>query len=391
MIFSSMPTRTAIIGLSATATTSWAANAHLPGLRRSAQFQIAALCNSSLSAAEAAIEEYQLDASSVTPYGSPIDLAADRTIDLVICSTRVDRHYETALPMIQAGKATYIEWPIAGNATHIEELLTAARRSGSPVAVGLQSRFAPPVRRIRDLLESASLGRLLNTEVRAFGGTLDREFLPPGLAYFAQRSVGGNPITIGFAHDTVIDFVQSVVGDVIPETDHIQFQLQRPDIRVRDPTTGSVVETIRSDVPDLVSLHGHLPASAHVAPQASLVAYFSRGQPYPGDPQLEWTLTCEQGAIRLTAPAGIVLGANTYAEPVTISLHRFDTGETTPVPWAWSPEQEELPVSARSVQSCLLSLAEGNSDGYVSLEQAAARARQIARWLDSFPAGRCAV
>ncbi|PYH81097.1 NAD(P)-binding protein [Aspergillus uvarum CBS 121591] len=378
-----MSTRTAIIGLSATATTSWAANAHLPGLRRSSRFQIAALCNSSRSAAEAAIAEYQLDVNSVTPYGSPGDLAANRTIDLVICSTRVDRHYETALPMIQAGKSTYIEWPIASSPTHLDELLAARRRSGAQVAVGLQSRFAPPVRRIRDLLQSGSLGRLLNTEVRAFGGTLDREFLPPGLVYFAQRSVGGNPITIGFAH--VIDFVQSVVGDVIPETDHIQFQLQRPSIRVRDPTTGSIVETIRSDVPDLVSLHGHLPESAHVAPQASLVAYFSRGQPYPGDPQLTWTLTFEHGAVRLISPAGIVLGATTYAEPVTISVHRFDTGEVESVPWAWSPEQEELPFSARSVHSCLVSLAEGDADGYVSLEQAAVRARQIARWLDSFP------
>ncbi|RAL10687.1 Gfo/Idh/MocA family protein [Aspergillus homomorphus CBS 101889] len=374
-----MPACTAIIDLSSCATTSLAANAHLPGLRRSSRFQIAALCNRSLSAAEAAIEEYQLDATSVTPYGSSADLAGDRTIDLVLCSTRVDRHYETALPMIHAGKSTYFEWPIASNLTHVDELLAAACSSGARVAVGLQSHFAPPVRRIRALLQSGSLGRLLNTEVRAFGGTLDREILPPGLAYYAQRGV--------------IDFVQSVVGDVIPETDHIQFQLQRPSIRVREPSTQGLswrlcVPMSRTWSASMVIgvAARHLPESAHVAPQASLVAFFSRGQFFPGDPQLIWTLTFEQGAIRLVSPSGIVLGANTYAEPVTTSFQRVHTGEVESVPWTWSSEQEALPFSARSVYSCLASLAEGVSNAYVSLEQAAARARRLARWLDSFPA-----
>ena len=39
-----------------------------------------------------------------------------------------------------------------------------------------------------------------SVDVKAFGGTKDREILPTGLKYFAQREVGGNPIVIGFAH-----------------------------------------------------------------------------------------------------------------------------------------------------------------------------------------------
>jgi MinD superfamily P-loop ATPase len=55
-----------------------------------------------------------------------------------------------------------------------------------------------------------------------------------------------------------IDFVQAVLGDLVPGSVHARFQLQHPDVRIKDPGTGQIVETIRSDVPDLVTLNGKL-------------------------------------------------------------------------------------------------------------------------------------
>ncbi|PYH87354.1 NAD(P)-binding protein [Aspergillus ellipticus CBS 707.79] len=381
------PIRTALIGLSSSAITNWASKAHLPALQSPSArdlFEITALCNSSVAAAESAIRTYQLDPATVRAYGSPDDLAADPAVDLVICNTRVDKHYETVLPSIRAGKTVYIEWPIASSVAQVEELLAVARESGSTVAVGLQGRFAPLVQTVREVLQSGRIGRLLSTEVRAFGGTKDREILPVGLKYFADRSVGGNPITIGFGH--LIDQVQYVVGNVIPGTDHAHLQVQRPDVRIRDPQTEEIVGQTRSNVPDLVSLHGSLPESAHSVRGASLVAYYARGQPHPGDPALTWTLTGEIGTIRLTSRSGTVLQADGYAEAPTIVVHDHATDAVEEIPWLWSETQTTVPVVARSVYSCLVSLAKGQEDGYVSLEDAAGRAQQIGRWLDAFAA-----
>ncbi|KAJ5798915.1 uncharacterized protein N7503_006420 [Penicillium pulvis] len=378
----SPPLRTAIIGLSSGATTNWAAAAHLPSLLSpsgKAVFTINALCNSSATAASNAIETYNLDFSTVKPYGDPASLAADPAIDLVLCNTRVDKHHETVLPSLLAGKDVYIEWPIASNKSEIDELIAAATQGGARVAVGLQGRFAPPVVRVKEILASGRIGKLLSSEVRIFGGTRDREILPVGLKYFAERNIGGNPITIGFGH--VIDYVQSVVGDIIPGTDHVHLQIQRPDIRVRDPQTNAIIDSIRSDVPDLLSLHGSLPESSHVRANASLIAYFHRGQPYPGDPSLSWTLTGETGTIRLTAPAGISLQADAYAEPVTIAVHQFDTDKLDQVSWDWSERQVQVPVPARSVLHSLISFGNKDESGYVSLEDAARRAEQIEGWL----------
>ena len=123
------PLRTALIGLSASAATSWAANAHLPGLLTStgrSKITITALLNSSVDAAKSAIQQYKLPAETKA-YGKPDALAADPDIDLVICNTRVDRHYETIISSVRAGKDVYVEWPIAAKKEHIDELVETAK------------------------------------------------------------------------------------------------------------------------------------------------------------------------------------------------------------------------------------------------------------------------
>ena len=75
-----MAIRVGLIGLSANAKTSWASSAHLPYLQSSeSKYTITALCNSSVSAAQSAIEAYNLPASTKA-YGNPQDLAEDSEV-----------------------------------------------------------------------------------------------------------------------------------------------------------------------------------------------------------------------------------------------------------------------------------------------------------------------
>ncbi|KAF2832572.1 NAD(P)-binding protein [Ophiobolus disseminans] len=364
---SKLPLRTALIGLSSTAVTSWASTAHLPALLSDTgrpKFVIKALLNSSVDAAKAAIEKYNIPPDAKA-YGSPVDLAADPDIDLVICNTRVDKHFETIIDSVRKGKDVYVEWPVAAKAEHIEELIETSKQSGSRIAVGLQGRWAPPAVKLRELLENgrSSLGKVLSAE------------------YFAQKEVGGNPIVIGFGH--VFDTVLSVLGELDLESIHGRTQLQRPEIRIRNPSTNKIVGSMTSDVPDLLSFHGALVPSQLSAPDATLSFYFRRGQPFPGTPSLTWTINCERGEIRLVSPSGIALQASAYESPVTIQVHRFDTNEVEEVEWGWSERQEELPLLARSVSECLYAFADGKAegDGWTGIESAAVRARLIEKFL----------
>lgn len=196
------PIRLAIIGLSSSAATSWAKNAHLPYLlsaRGRERYQIVALCNSSIEAAERAISAFDLP-SETRAYGDAQDVADDPNIDFVVNCTRVDVHHQTILPSVKAGKNVFVEWPLAHDLSHVRELADAAESSGSQTLVGLQGRVTPVILKLRELLLEGRIGKVLSSEVRAAGGTVDRKFITSALGYFTQRAIGGNVVTIGFGH-----------------------------------------------------------------------------------------------------------------------------------------------------------------------------------------------
>lgn len=200
------PIRVALIGLSESAKTSWAASAHLPYLlsdRGRTRYRIVALLNSSKEAAQRAIDYYNLDLDTKA-YGSPEDLAADSTVDLVACSTRVDVHYDAVKPSIQAGKAVFVEWPLAENVQRVSELADMAKKSGSPTLVGLQARVAPSALKVKELIEAGTIGKVVSSEMRGYSSGGGGASISEGLAYFLDKKVGGNPITILLGHSKAI-------------------------------------------------------------------------------------------------------------------------------------------------------------------------------------------
>jgi predicted dehydrogenase len=196
------PIRVALVGLSQAAKTSWASTAHLPYLlseRGKKKYRIVALLNSSKEAAIKAIQAYALP-DGVKAYGSPEDLAKDDDVDLVVCTTRVDVHYGTIEPSIRAGKDIFVEWPLAENVKRATELRDLARQSGSRTMLGLQGRVAPSVIKVKELIQQGAIGKVLSSTLQAntiYGGG---NSMGEGLAYFLDKKIGGNPVTIALGH-----------------------------------------------------------------------------------------------------------------------------------------------------------------------------------------------
>jgi len=392
------PIKVGIIGLSSTATTSWASGAHLPYLlseRGRSKYQIVALLNSSISAAQAAIGAYGLG-TGTRAYGAPEELAADDQVQLVVDVTRVDRHFPTAIPSIRAGKQAFIEWPLADSIEHVRELAKAARETGIRTAVGLQGRLTPVFLKVRAVIESGQLGKVLSSEVRGFGGSNSRDTLPVGLKYFTAREIGGNTYTIGFGHcksrclrplhmtnedSKVIDSVLSVLGEV--QKPHTNLQIQRPETKIREPSTGEIIGTATSNVPDLIILTGSLLESEFFVRNATLLVRYRRGQPFQGEPAFVWTINGEKAELRLVAPSGTSLQADAYAEPVTLHIHDFATDKITTVEWNWPEWQQELPIRARSIAALYEAFANGDESKYANFEDALKRHEQLEEWIGS--------
>jgi hypothetical protein len=181
----------------------------------------------------------------------------------------------------------------------------------------------------------------------------------------------------------VLDFVLSVVGQLDPPSIHSKAQIQRPNIRIRDPTTMQIVENTTTDVPDLLSVHATITSSPLTVPNATLSFLFRRGQPFPGTPALTWTINCEYGEIRVTSATSSSFRSSESDGPVVIQIHHFDTDEVEDVDWDWSDMQKEVPIVGRDVMGCLFAFADGNEegDGWVGLEDAASYARTIETFL----------
>lgn len=135
------------------------------------------------------------------------DLAKDKDIDLVVCSVRVDRHLPTISPSLKAGKDVLVEWPLGKNLAEAEELLRLKNEGGVKTAVvDLQARQAPIVKKLRDVIESGKIGKVLNSTWTAAGGGLGAT-ITQAYEYLTQREVGGNLVTIHFGHS--IDYIQA--------------------------------------------------------------------------------------------------------------------------------------------------------------------------------------
>ncbi|KAF1979735.1 NAD-binding Rossmann fold oxidoreductase family protein [Bimuria novae-zelandiae CBS 107.79] len=280
------PTKIGFIGLSSTQ--SWAVWAHLPYLLASSKYEIVALCNSSVAAAQSAISAHALPPSTKA-YGSPSDIAVDPDVDLIVCATRVDKHYECLVPALKAGKDVFCEWPLASNAAQAEEMLALAKEKGVRTLVGLQAGVSPAMRKMKSVIEEGKIGEVVSAVFHGtptfFGGSVWE-----GHGYQQERSVGGNLVSIYGVHS--LEAIQVVLGP-LKETNPL-FSIQFPTVQLTDHT-GAPTTTVQRTSHDHFLLNGTLASGA-------VLSYSLRGGPAFDGSGAFWRIYGTKGAIQVTGP-----------------------------------------------------------------------------------------
>jgi UDP-N-acetyl-2-amino-2-deoxyglucuronate dehydrogenase len=94
------------------------------------------------------------------------DVLADPDVDAVIVCTPSGRHAEVGVPALLAGKHVVVEKPMEVTEEACERLLAAQRSSGRQLAVISQHRFDDGTLRLREVLDSGALGRLVAADCR---------------------------------------------------------------------------------------------------------------------------------------------------------------------------------------------------------------------------------
>ncbi len=127
-------------------------------------------------------------------------------MDLVVCSVRVDRHVEMSTPSIRAGKDIYVEWPLGKNVAEATELWKLTQEHNTKLAVvGLQGRYSPVISKLKELVKSERLGKVLSSTLTCcsdYGGNT----VVKGFEYALDAEAGAGLVGIFLGH--TVDWVQ---------------------------------------------------------------------------------------------------------------------------------------------------------------------------------------
>ena len=93
------------------------------------------------------------------------ELVSSSEIDVVSVMVAPNRTAEFVEAVAPTGKGMVLDKPIAATPEQAGRIVRAVERHGNVVMVGYFSRFHPAFRRVRDLVEGGSLGRLLGVQV----------------------------------------------------------------------------------------------------------------------------------------------------------------------------------------------------------------------------------
>lgn len=147
------------------------------------------------------------DEYGLARYEKYADLLADDIVDAVIVALPNSMHADAAIAAIDAGVVPLVEKPIAGDLAGAERIVAASERTGVPVLVGHQRRYAPDVVAAREFIARGGLGRVVSIGLMSTWRKDD--------AYFDaewRTKRGAGPILINFIHD--IDVARFLLGDV---------------------------------------------------------------------------------------------------------------------------------------------------------------------------------
>lgn len=141
---------------------------------------------------------------------SDIDtILADREIDAVVIATRHSSHARQVSTALKAGKHVFVEKPLALNRQQLEEITAAyndvSASARKVLSVGFNRRFAPHIRRMKELLDSV-------TEPKSFIVTVNAGEIPSE-HWTQEPEIGGGRVIGEACH--FIDLLRYLVGQPI--------------------------------------------------------------------------------------------------------------------------------------------------------------------------------
>jgi len=139
------------------------------------------------------------------------ELLKDEEIKAVYVATPPNLHAEQTIAAAKAGKHVICEKPMALNAQECRRMIAACRTAGVRLSIAYYRHFYPVVSRVKQILESGEIGKVVLAEIRAF-----ENFRPeaegPRSWFTRKQEAGGGPLMDFGCHR--IEVLLNILGAV---------------------------------------------------------------------------------------------------------------------------------------------------------------------------------
>lgn len=190
---------------------------HLPNLQKlNDLYHIRAIVSGTGSNAKAVANQFGADYAT----SNYTDVLNDPEVDAVLISTRHNLHARQSIEAARAGKAIFLEKPMALNQNELEELENVLKETKVPFMVGFNRRFSPAIQKIGKLLQGRQSPIMILYRVNA-------GYLP--LDHWTQGAEGGGRIVGEACHMLDVfqfltngsDIVDATATPILPSVEHI--------------------------------------------------------------------------------------------------------------------------------------------------------------------------
>jgi UDP-N-acetyl-2-amino-2-deoxyglucuronate dehydrogenase len=163
-------------------------------------------------------------------YDSVYQMVTSDKADLVIVCTPHMYHSEPAIDAAEAGANVLVEKPLASNLKDCDDIINACRKNDVKLGVISQRRWYPPVKRVKDAIDSGKIGKPALATVTLLGWR-DKAYYDSDEWRGSWKMEGGGVLVNQSPHQ--LDIMLWYMGD-IDEVYGIWKNINHPYIEVED-------------------------------------------------------------------------------------------------------------------------------------------------------------
>lgn len=147
-------------------------------------------------------------------YSDAQELLDDSEVNAVYIATPPSTHATYAIMAMKAGKAVYVEKPMASNYEDCLRINRIAEVTQKPCFVAYYRRYLPYFEKVRDLILQGRVGNVINVQIRLAAAPRDLDYNRTNLPWRVQADIAGG----GYFYDLAphqIDLLQGFFGPIL--------------------------------------------------------------------------------------------------------------------------------------------------------------------------------